>query len=95
MNAQVLTAIISAGATLLVCLINNWYTRRASDAKNNENLSLITYKIDELSKRMDKHNQLIDRTYKLEQNVSVLGEQMKTANHRLDDLERNHANDYK
>lgn len=95
MNAQVLTAIISAGATLLVCLINNWYTRRASDAKNNENLSLITYKIDELSKRMDKHNQLIDRTYELERATSILSEQMKTANHRLDDLERSHANDYK
>lgn len=95
MNPQILTAIISASAAIAVCLINNHYTRKATEAKNNETIALITYKLDELTKRMDRHNNLIDRTYKLEQDVSVLHEKMSGVNHRLDDLERSHANDYK
>lgn len=46
------------------------------------------YKIDELTKRVDKHNNTIERTYKLEQDVSVMEEQIKVANHRIQDLER-------
>lgn len=36
---------------------------------------------------MEKHNNLITRTFKLEQDFAVLDEKMKVANHRIDDLE--------
>ena len=35
---------------------------------------LTNYKIDQLTARVDKHNCLIDRTYKLEARVTVLEE---------------------
>jgi hypothetical protein len=35
---------------------------------------LTNYKIDQLTARVDKHNCLIDRTYKLETRVTVLEE---------------------
>ena len=44
-------------------------------------LKLMSYRIEQLEKRVDKHNSVIERTYKLE-------EQMKVANHRIDDSER-------
>ena len=34
--------------------------------------SLTNYKIDELTRRVDKHNQVVERTYKLEERVTVL-----------------------
>jgi hypothetical protein len=46
---------------------------------------LIEYKIDKL---VDKHNSVIARTYKLEQDYAVVAEQIKVANHRIEDLER-------
>ena len=37
---------------------------------------------------MDKHNNVIERTYKLEELTAVQEEQIKVANHRIEDLER-------
>lgn len=42
---------------------------------------LTNYRIRELEKKVDKHNTVIERTYRLE-------EMMKVANNRLNDLER-------
>lgn len=44
-------------------------------------MKLMTYRIEQLEQRVNKHNSVIERTY-------ILEEQMKVANHRIDDLER-------
>ncbi|MBO7248321.1 MAG: hypothetical protein J6V02_08260 [Bacteroidaceae bacterium] len=49
---------------------------------------LTIYRIDQLEKKVDKHNNIIERTYKLEENQAVMVEQIKVANHRIDDLEK-------
>ena len=51
-------------------------------------IKLISYRIEQLEKRVEKHNNLIERTYKLEEKVVLQEEQIKVANHRIDDLER-------
>ena len=42
---------------------------------------LIKYRIEQLEKKVEKHNSVVERTYMLE-------EKIKVANHRIDDLER-------
>lgn len=42
---------------------------------------LTKYRIEQLEKKVEKHNSVIERTYLLE-------EKMKVANHRIEDLER-------
>ena len=42
---------------------------------------LTNYRIQELEKKVDKHNNFADR-------IPVIEEQIKVANHRIDDLER-------
>ena len=37
---------------------------------------------------MEAHNNLISRTYKLEQDYAVLDERIRVANHRIEDLEQ-------
>ena len=49
---------------------------------------MIEYRLDELTKRVDKHNNVIERTYRLEQDTAVQEEQIKVINHRIEDLER-------
>ena len=44
-------------------------------------LKLMSYRIEQLEKKVDKHNNFAER-------VPILEEQMKVANHRIDDLER-------
>lgn len=81
-------ALVSAAATLLVCLINNHYQRIEADKKHSETITLITYRIDELTEKVNKHNNLIERTYQLENRADLTEEKLKVANHRIDDLEK-------
>lgn len=49
---------------------------------------LTNYRIEQLEKKVDKHNTVIERTFKLEEAQAVLTEQIKVANRRIEDLER-------
>lgn len=55
------------------------------------NSKLTTYRLGQLEKKVDQHNQLIDRVYHLEERDSVVEEQIKVANHRIADLEKKGA----
>lgn len=55
--------------------------------QNNKTKALIEYKVEELTKEVNEHNKLIDRTYKLEEITAIHEEKIKVANHRIDDLE--------
>ena len=48
---------------------------------------LMAYRIEQLEKRVDKHNSVIERVYKLEQDEAVMNEQIDVANNRIADLE--------
>lgn len=39
---------------------------------NRKNAALMSYRLEQLEKKVDKHNQVIERTYKLEERASVL-----------------------
>ncbi len=49
---------------------------------------LTQYRIQELEKKVQAHNNLVTRTYQLEQEQAVLQEKIDVANHRISDLER-------
>lgn len=51
------------------------------------NTRLTAYRIKELEKKVDKHNTVVERTYKVEERLSVIDEEIKVANHRINDLE--------
>ena len=44
-------------------------------------MKLMSYRIEHLEKKVEKHNSVVERTF-------VLEEQIKVANHRIDDLEQ-------
>lgn len=44
-------------------------------------------KIENLEKAVSRHNNLIERTYKLEERAAITEEKMEVANHRIADLE--------
>ena len=52
---------------------------------------LMMYRIEQLEKKVEKHNSLIERTFKVEEGVALLDEKIKVANHRIDDLENKEA----
>ena len=48
---------------------------------------LTGYRIDRLEEQVKKHNNVIERMFKIEERTSVVEEQIKVANHRIEDLE--------
>lgn len=51
---------------------------------------LTNYRIEQLEKKVEKHNSVIERVYQLEKHEAVMEEEIKVANHRIDDLEEHH-----
>ena len=51
------------------------------------NSKLSNYRIEQLEKKVDKHNNLIERMFRAEEAINILDEKVKVANHRIDDLE--------
>ena len=49
---------------------------------------LTNYRIEQLEKKVDKHNSIIERMFDAESRLDVAEERIKVANHRLDDLEQ-------
>ena len=76
MNEAIISGCVSAVAAIIVAAISNNSTKK-----------LIEYKIDELTKRVDKHNRTIERTFDLEKRMDVSEERQKVANNRILDLE--------
>lgn len=54
------------------------------------NTKLMNYRIEQLEKKVDKHNHVIERVYQLEKSEAVFKEDLKVANHRIEDLEGYH-----
>ncbi len=54
------------------------------------NAKLMNYRIEQLEKKVDKHNSVVERVYTLEKHNAVIVEDIKVVNHRLSDLELYH-----
>ena len=63
---QIITSLIVAIPSLIATVVLNSKTQ-----------AVLEYKVDELDKKVHEHNNLIDRTYKLESRVTVLEEKTK------------------
>lgn len=74
-------ALISAGAAIIVCVISNYY-------QNKKTTALMEYKIDQLTKKVELHNNAITRLYEVEKRLGIDEEKIKVANHRINDLEK-------
>ena len=77
-------ASIIVGALALVGTISGAYLA------NRKSAALIAYRLEQLEKKVAKHNGLVERTYNLEAQAELMEEQIKVANHRIKDLEAYH-----
>lgn len=75
-----ITEIIIAVISLIGTTIGTYGGIRASNKMTN-------YRIEQLEKKVEKHNNVVERMYKIEENQAVINNNIKVANHRIDDLE--------
>lgn len=74
-------AIIVAVLSLIGTLAGTYFSNRKGQI-------LIAYRLEQLEQKVNKHNQVVERTYKLEELTAIQEEKLKVANHRIDDLEK-------
>ncbi|MBQ6601307.1 MAG: hypothetical protein IIX36_06655 [Clostridia bacterium] len=51
---------------------------------------LTNYRLEQLEKKVEAHNKVVERTYRLEEEQKVEEEKIKVINHRIEDLEKYH-----
>ena len=78
-------SIIVAALALVGTLAGAYFSNRKGTA-------LIAYRLEELEKRVQAHNNLVERMYRLEEafktHEELASERLKVANHRIEDLEK-------
>ena len=70
MDNTIIVALISGACVAIPSVI-------ATLVSNKNNNNLIQYRIEELSERVNKHNNVIERTYILEEHVREIAEDIK------------------
>lgn len=75
---------------IIVALLGLAGTLIGSYLANRKSTALIAYRLEQLEQKVSKHNNLVERTYALEEAVALAEERQKVANHRIDDLEKVH-----
>ena len=78
------TSIIVAVVTAMGSFLGVYYANR-------KNQALISYRLQQLEAAVNRHNQVIDRVYRLEERAEVTDERIRVANHRIEDLEKKGA----
>lgn len=85
---EIWVPVIVALVTSLGSFLGVFYSNRRA-AK--ESAALLDYRIGQLEEKVDRHNSVIERTYRLEEGQAVLEEKIKVANNRISDLEKKGA----
>lgn len=80
MNESVIVALVTAGAAILSNVILSNKNSREIDYKLETHQAVTDTKLEELTREVREHNNFARR-------MPVLEEQIKVANHRIDDLE--------
>ena len=78
------TSIFVAVITALGSFAGVYFANRKSQA-------LVLYRLQQLEAAVNRHNQVVERVYKLEERAEVTDERIRVANHRIEDLEKKGA----
>jgi hypothetical protein len=84
MSETIIVAILSLAGTVIGSLLGILASNK-----------LVIYRIEQLEKKVEKHNGVLERVYSLETNNAVVEEDLKVINHRIDDLEKGQKNSTK
>ena len=103
MIETIIAGALSGAFALVVCMINNATQRKAAEKQHratveaaekqhNTTIALIDYKLDQLTHKVELHNNAVERLYIAENKLEVQAEKINVANHRIADLEKERVN---
>lgn len=84
----VVTSVITGGLTLTGVIFTSKKQHDVTVQEIKTELALMHQEIGQLEHKQDIHNGVIERVYQLEKAVNILDERQKTANDKIDGLEK-------
>lgn len=72
MSNEILTALIGFAGTILVAVISYLGSAAGTRRAARENIEIVRYRLQELEKKVDKHNHLVERMTQAEGRLSAL-----------------------
>ena len=78
---SIITALITGGLALLGVIISNNQANKKTEVQLDKNQAITDTKLEALTREVREHNNFARR-------IPVIEEQIKVANHRIDDLEK-------
>ena len=102
MSNELVVALVTGAFSVLAVWLTNRKAASDMDAKLaqqqavfetfvNGKLEVLTGKVAAIDKKVDAHNKLVERTYKLEANDALQDAEMKRINKRLEGLENGNS----
>ena len=82
-----IVALITGGLSLLGVVLTNSASNKKVQNSIETHQAVTDEQLKDLTRQVEKHNSVIERTYIVEQRLEVLTEKQKSANHRIADLE--------
>lgn len=76
--------------TIVVAFIGFLGTVIGSGIGAMTSIKLISYRLEQLEKKVEKHNNLVERTYKLEKQESLLEEKIDVLHESIEELKEFH-----
>ena len=73
--------------SIIVAVVTGLLSLASVYLSNRKSAALMEYRLQQLEKKVDIHNSVIDRTYKLEAATEVQENDIKTLYHKIDKLE--------
>lgn len=90
-------SVLSLIGVIVTVIYGNKKTTKATteaaaktEAAVKEHTDVTLYRIEQLERKQDIHNGVVERVYNLEKSVELLKEKSKVTNHRIGDLETYH-----
>ncbi len=80
METAIITALISGGSAAVAAIV-------VAAIQHRKTVAILEYRLGQLEEKVDKHNNVVERTYELEARADVQEEKLKVANNRIRDLE--------
>lgn len=86
MSGEIWVALITAFGTFLGTVVTVAWGNKKNAERSKEQTDVTLYRIGELEKKQDKYNHLQERTFKDEQDIAVIKEDIKAIRERMDYL---------
>lgn len=74
--------------SIIIAILGLIGTLSGSYLASRKNTALIAYRLEQLEKKVQAHNNLVERMYNVEEKTQLQEEKIKVANHRIEDLEK-------